>query len=357
MKMDGSVLEDSELRQVVDRSSRPQNPVFSNKSISTFHFQEQGRWNTTITDREVGQSGRWTTSHDNYKRHQTNLLSNYNYTTMAAMPPTTGASLPAMAASPTLTPRVDEHFQHPSGYRFRAFQSAMLESAQADVRADALGVHPQPCMLFDTLLEITNQNDKKILRISTADALGGIRLSWRKGNGIASADGSGVSADAVADARLWSEYALRENCPVEDVECQYAKSWGASRDHGGIKALDTDSDWTFSSTMLPRVKVDGGVKADGRPGEKGEDEGPPPVDDGVVVPFSRLPLVRLTDQSEPILFYTSLTYYEDELDDSGSCTFEVGFFNIVGAFRSPFSASVLFRTSLISSHRRAMDVG
>ena len=49
--------------------------------------------------------------------------------------------------------RVQEYVHVPSKVRFRTCQGPMLESTQIDTLADlAGGVHPAPCMLFDSYL-------------------------------------------------------------------------------------------------------------------------------------------------------------------------------------------------------------
>eukprot|EP00928_Gymnodinium_smaydae_P063979 TRINITY_DN47428_c0_g1_i1.p1 TRINITY_DN47428_c0_g1~~TRINITY_DN47428_c0_g1_i1.p1 ORF type:complete len:296 (-),score=63.51 TRINITY_DN47428_c0_g1_i1:167-1054(-) len=194
------------------------------------------------------------------------------------------AAAPAPGAASELKPVVDKSFTH-RGYSFVARQSAMLESTVADEVGRASGVHPQPCMLFDSVLTVTDPAGRVLLNIDTADALRGCRLQER----------------AAGDAEL---------AKIGSVQCQFAQSWAGARKAqiDGVATVTTNTDWTFTSSYAPEGCAAAGEDA----GWLGES-----------ISESALPMELLACRDDPILWYQSVFFWEDELDDSGNSQMEL----------------------------------
>lgn len=236
-------------------------------------------------------------------------------------------------------PRVDARYLHAaSGWRFRAFQSSMLRYAAADNLADRAGVHPNPHVLYEAILEVRAPCGARALNVRTLDVLGGMRLSWRREGGAvgtalsidpkrAGGDGEGprrvlfqhlphtlrrndvFCGDTQENAWDACDYALLAGLPSLAVpKSQHASRWHRSRaefntNSKNCRPFETDSDWTYTVSAMPRVTLRDATST--RYGE------------------SCLPMHLLADRTLPILFHSSLTYFEDELEDSGNSNFQL----------------------------------
>ncbi|CAD7946882.1 unnamed protein product [Amoebophrya sp. A120] len=226
-------------------------------------------------------------------------------------------------AGPVPPPKntIDEDFRHAeSGWRFRAVQSPMLESQVAETIANDAGIWPHPCMIFDTFLQVYDAADNLVLDINTRDALRGTRMDLRQKQ---ESTGSKTETTKTAGVPELKVVAESSHLLSTKVVCQHAEKWGSSRDLTMAKQIETDTDWTFSSTYCPTVMNLNSTKDSDSPTTTNTYE-----TDESLPQFSAnqslLPMALLTQQqNNPIEFFTAITFYEDELDDEGSAAFSL----------------------------------
>jgi len=265
-------------------------------------------------------------------------------------------------------PRVDENYRHESsGWRFRSYQSSMLRYAAADNLADRAGVHPNPDVMFESRLEIyapstssgrCEKHELRVMNIRTLDVLGGTRMSWRGKKGGCAAIGTTLAIDSNqtknkndskrcalfqhlphtlrrndvfcgnTQENEWNSFDYELPSNIKDIvipKSQYSSRWNSSRarfnaDSTNCRPLETDSDWTYTVSAIPRVTLHDETKDE----ECDSGEGRSGIIPGTTTyKRSCLPIDLLSDQSIPILFYSSLTYFEDELEDSGMSRYQL----------------------------------
>eukprot|EP00392_Amoebophrya_sp_AT5.2_P007727 g7742.t1 len=244
-----------------------------------------------------------------------------------------------------LPPVVKEEFRHgASNYRFVVYQSPMLESEKADQLATAAGMWPHPCMLFDAHLKVFDGFDRLVLDINTADVLRG--ASRRPHEIVLGSTPTTATSSSTSETPQPEKMQVEGSCSpeVEDnssgdtttsttfqhaahayllaakVKCQHAERWGESRENSdnkeiaGLKPVHTHTDWTFSTTYCPTPLCCSAKRQ--TTAQSRLPEAPPEAPDQIQP--SLLPLHLLTSRSDPIQFFSQVSFFEDELDDEGS---------------------------------------
>ncbi|CAD7975913.1 unnamed protein product [Amoebophrya sp. A25] len=232
-------------------------------------------------------------------------------------------------SSSPLPPVVNASYHHAgSGWTFKLFQSAMLESSAADKLAENLW--PQPCMLFDAKMEVTTSTGETVLSVTTSDILQGMRMDMRK--------------DSLSDennGNLLTTAGGTQSCChslLQPVRCQHADKWSQGRTQVQRTAAEVakemskpECDWTYTTSTrvspstststrrsVPYTTVYHFCSSADLANNSTAEQQPKPT-------TSLLPMPLLTRQSDPIEFYQQMYFFEDELDDEGSahCTLKI----------------------------------
>jgi len=104
---------------------------------------------------------------------------------------------------------------------------------------------------------------------------------------------------------------IRRKSLLDTIKVRQAEVWQASRDVANIPKLQTNCDWTFTTTYWGSILT--------LPPYSLHPKASPVLSDDVQF----FPMDKLTNTSLPIRLFKEVTFWEDELDDNGHSQFNV----------------------------------